>query len=77
MNITSFSKLSSGILLQAMVVKQNWMCMNLHMYGQCEHKKYGVCGHAHNYNHYCGCMYITLQPLLTQNLPVYEVSAVI
>ena len=48
-----------------------------YMDGQCEHKKYGVCGHAHNYNHYCGCMYITLQPLLTQNLPVYEVSAVI
>ena len=25
-----------------------------------------ICGHAHDYNHYCGCMYITLQPLLNQ-----------
>ena len=70
MNITSFSKLSSGILLHAIDVKQNktnvWMCMDLHM-EQCEHKKFGICGHAHNYNRYCGCMYITLQPLLTQN----------
>ena len=26
-----------------------------------------ICGHAHDYHHYCECMYITLQPLLTQN----------
>ena len=80
MNITSFSKLSSGILLHAMDVKQNWTCMDLHMYGRVwTQKVYGICGHAHDYNHYCGCMllYITLQPLLTHNLPVYEVSAVV
>ena len=39
-----------------------YICME-----QCEHKKYGICDHAHDYNHYCGCMHITLQPLLTQN----------